>query len=87
MKRIGSETTTSSQRPVSVISCGNNSGRMCTVKCSIRSKWVSLFVRDDNTEPDYWAHLTPRQARTLAAYLLRASSIIEKQESPTLDGE
>lgn len=61
------------------IKCDNNGGYDCCVKGSVRKALVALFVEDRSEDPDHWAHMTPRQARRLAAFLAEAADEADRR--------
>jgi len=61
------------------IKCDNNGGYDCCVKGSVRNALVALFVDDHSEDPDYWAHMTPHQARMLAAFLAEAADEADRR--------
>lgn len=61
------------------IKCDNNGGYECRVKGSVRNACVALTVDDDSEDPDYWAHMTPHQARRLAAFLNEAADEADRR--------
>jgi hypothetical protein len=66
-------------RVIADIKCDNNGGYDCRVKGSVRNACVALIVDDDSEDPDYWAHMTPHQARRLAAFLAEAADEADRR--------
>lgn len=63
------------------VQCVDNAYEPCEVKLSVREKKVALFIRGG----DEWAHLTPRQAKRLAQWLMRGAEEADQRQRREVD--